>query len=532
MIDTTFAPESQWDDALFDDLLNGKLGDIGYNLNKLDGGSIVLIHARHHTKSIKEINKHLSVMDWCLVVLIGDEGSVFPWEELKHPKMKIWVMDPRPQRHEELRYIPNGYPPQLRKFKGSLDKEDAFFFSGQVNHKKREEMYERVKDLSGGEVHATEGFTKGMPHQEYYEKMAKAKMALCPAGPETPDTFRVWEALELGCVPIVDLLPSRKKYPNGFWENMLGEKPPFEFVNEWEGVEKLLPEVLKEWKVKANLAMAWYKRYKRQLVRNLRADLYHLTRVEPEQNKITTLLVTSCIPTHPDTKIIDNTIESIRTRLPDSEIVIMFDGLRMEQRESRPDYEEFVRKMLIKTKDDPQIIPLVFQEHTHQVGMTREALKLVDTPFIQFMEHDTPLVGDIPYDECLKELDNLDLIRFSHEASILDPHKHMMLDKEPIGEHAPHVRTVQYSARPHLAHTSFYKRLLCENFPPETTEFIEDRLYSVILTAYELKGLAGWQDYKMAIYHPEGDSIKRSEHTDGRLRDDGWREPKYDGVGS
>ena len=29
-------------------------------------------------------------------------------------------------------------------------------------------------------------------------------MIPCPSGPATPDSFRLWEALEAGCVPIAD----------------------------------------------------------------------------------------------------------------------------------------------------------------------------------------------------------------------------------------------------------------------------------------------------------------------------------------
>jgi hypothetical protein len=43
---------------------------------------------------------------------------------------------------------------------------------------------------------------------------------------------------------------------------------------------------------------------------------------------ITVVLVTSVIPSHPETYIVEETIKSIRHHLPDSEIILQIDGLR------------------------------------------------------------------------------------------------------------------------------------------------------------------------------------------------------------
>lgn len=525
---TMYSPFDQWDDQWFTDLATDRFGYLGYD-KVPENGEVVMIHARHHVDDVKKINDYLSKLEWCLVVLIGDEASVFPWQELKHPNMKIWVMDPRPDKHEGLRGTINGYPPQLKDYWDSdEEKEDDWFFAGQAGHQKRDEMLKLLEEVDGGEAIRTPGFTKGLKPEEYYKKLARAKVALCPSGPETPDTFRLWEALELGCVPIVNRLPSREEYPDGFWQNMLGEEPPFELVDEWAGIEKRMPRIVEFWKPKANQCMAWYKGYKRKQAKDLQNDLYHLTGVEPKKNKITTVIPVSPIPSHPATKILDETIESVRERLPDSEIILMFDGVRDELERRRRGYEEFTRRILRKHRHNPLITPLYFSKHTHQVGMTKKALEIIDTPFIQFVEMDTPLIGDIPYDDLLKEMKDYDLIRFSHEASILKEHKHMMLDDEPIGD-LPVVRTIQFSARPHLAHKSFYERVLYQHFPEKSGEFIEDRLYGVILEAWEAKGKSAWDNFRMAIYHPmkTEHGIKRSTHLDGRAED-----PKFEGWGA
>lgn len=278
----------QWDDAFLDDLFEGKFGDLGYELTEsdhVDGeGAVVIIHARHHADDTARINKYLTTLTWALVILVGDEASVFPYEKLKHENMRSWVMHPAPQRHDEAtRYLINGYPPQIHDFKEKVAKEIDYYFAGQINHRRRHEMIAAMSMVNGlsGQIDVSSGFAQGLDHDEYYQNLARAKIALCPSGPETPDTFRVWEALELGCVPIVERLPSREGYPDGFWEYLLGEAPPFVFIDSWDGIEKLLPAVLRDWKGISNRCSAWWKQRKRQYVKELQADLFHLSGVEP-----------------------------------------------------------------------------------------------------------------------------------------------------------------------------------------------------------------------------------------------------------
>lgn len=244
-------------------------------------------------------------------------------------------------------------------------------------------------------------------------------------------------------------------------------------------------------------------------------------------NDITCIIPSSPIPDHPSTEMVDETIKSVRDRLPDSEIIIMFDGVRREQSDRRGDYEEYVRQMLYKTAKDPLITPLYFTEHTHQAGMTREALKLVSTERILFCEHDTPLVNEIDFEECRLLMGSFNLLRFSHEAVIPEPHWPMMLD--PLGE-LRHIRTAQWSQRPHLARTDFYRWIIHEYFAVGAKTMIEDVMFPVCLHHYEKYGYDGWKRFKMAIYAPDPDNLLRSTNLDGRKNEKKYpMKYEYDG---
>ena len=65
-------------------------------------------------------------------------------------------------------------------------------------------------------------------------------------------------------------------------------------------------------------------------------------------DNLTAIIPTSPIKSHPDTSIIEETIKSIRHHLPDSEIIVTFDGVREEQEDLLEEYTEFKKQMLWK----------------------------------------------------------------------------------------------------------------------------------------------------------------------------------------
>jgi hypothetical protein len=233
---------------------------------------------------------------------------------------------------------------------------------------------------------------------------------------------------------------------------------------------------------------------------------------------ITVVITCSPLKSHPDTRIIDETIASVREQLPAAEIILVHDGVRTEQEHMRASYEEYQRRILWKAARDGHILPLRMEQHVHQAVCTKRALEYVETPLMLFVEGDTPLCGDIPWTDIGNTILNGDanLVRFSHEVTILEPHKYLMVDQwsqEKCG--VPMTRTVQWSQRPHLASTAFYRSLLDRYFPNDECNFIEDVVYGKLIIDWDRDRDMAWKMWRTWIYTPEG-NIQRSRHTDGR----------------
>lgn len=238
---------------------------------------------------------------------------------------------------------------------------------------------------------------------------------------------------------------------------------------------------------------------------------------------ITAVVPISPIKSHPDTSVLDETLHSIRWALPDTEIILTFDGVRPEQEHRRRDYNEFTRRAIWSADHNfGNMLPLLFDDHHHQSGMMRAALNKIDTPLVLYVEQDTPLVLDEPIDwETITQFvasGQSNVVRLHHEAQIPPDHNHMM-----HGMESGFIRTSQWSQRPHIASLAYYRRILDAHFTPNARCFIEDKMHGVLEQAYNVDGIAGWNQHRVHIYDPGNGNMKRSYHIDGRAG-----EAKYD----
>lgn len=529
----TFPPGDQWDQTLLDDLLAGALWPHGLEFESTapwpdTAGVTVVIPGRYWANRTAEITQAIARYSWVLAFRCGDEEDLLDISEIHHPNIRWWTQSPRHERGG--RFLPLGYTPHFSAMPTSLpDKTRDVVLVGQCTHERRRHAFDALARVARTKyVQATDGFTRGLPAPEYRNLMVGAKVAPCPAGPASPDTFRVYEALEAHTIPIVDdLTPGYDS--RGYWQRMFPGSPLPTLTN-YIDLPGYIDDALRDWPRTANRITSWWMSQKRQMAAALRADLTALgAGVEDSRPPVTVLITTSVVRSHPSTQIIDETVASVRDRLPDAEIIIAFDGVRAEQADRADDYAEYIRRVLWKADHEwRNVLPLIADEHLHQAVCVKRALAHVRTPVVLMVEHDTPLCGDIPWRDITDVIlaGDANLVRMAHETSILQPHRYLMLDDTArnVGG-VPMQRTIQWSQRPHFASVAWYQELLDRWFPNDERDFVEDRLYGKLITAHDRYGDMGWLGWRTFIYTPDGD-IKRSYHTDGRAG-----EGKFDSIG-
>ncbi len=241
-------------------------------------------------------------------------------------------------------------------------------------------------------------------------------------------------------------------------------------------------------------------------------------------DQITVLVPTSPIPSHPSTAIIEATLASVDTAgLGECRMIVMADGVRDEQEGRWEDYTEYVDLLCDLCMERPTTEVIMFGTFYHQAMMTAITLERVTTPLILFVEHDTPLCGEIPWLSMCAAIASgeADVIRLHHEAGVLKEHRYLVNGRRQDVHGVPMIRLAQFSARPHLSSAEWYRRILSAFFSPDARTFIEDRLYGEIATPWvERKEWGGV--CRLWMYAPTEGTWKRSEHLDGRSSD-----PKY-----
>ena len=79
------------------------------------------------------------------------------------------------------------------------------------------------------------------------------------------------------------------------------------------------------------------------------------------KNDVTIIMVTSILPSHPDTRILDETIREVRIHFPENEIILQIDGLREERLNRKTDYDEFKSRVLWKCLHEwKNVLPIIF----------------------------------------------------------------------------------------------------------------------------------------------------------------------------
>lgn len=533
-----------WDTKILQDAFDGELWQHAWsfdhwkNVALVPEGlarAVVVLPARHHCSAgdVEWLNAELGKLKSCLLILAGDEEAVFPWKKIMHDHCRFWVQHPHPVVHGDMAwafFYGCGDPYRRSERATHLpSKDENWFFAGQNTHTRRRQAVNgliKARARTRGELRTTDGFRQGMSPEEYAWNMRRSRVAPCPGGPFTPDTFRFYEALDAGMVPIVDA--HSPDVPDGYWNLVYGEDFPFPVVDDWETVGGHIEAILKTWPTSGSQAAEWWILQRRNIVQRLNNDLLDIGFDPPETpwwQQVTVVITTSPARSNPSTDDIVFTIQSIQDSMhlaPGEHvpIVIAADGVRTEQAEMRGPYEEYVRKLCWQSLHENYVQPVVSAEHLHQQRLTRRALRFVTTPLILFVEHDTPFnenTIDWPTAVDAMLYGGLDVLRFHHEHQIHVEHVYMMIDHVRTEVYGlPVMRTRQWSQRPHLANADYYRRTLeaISKFPGNG--FIEDTMHSYA-GRFPLTNRIG-------IYAPEG-TLCRTYHTDARAG-----APKFDNV--
>ncbi len=146
----------------------------------------------------------------------------------------------------------------------NIDERDyVWSFAGQLDKSTRMTMAKYMREIPDHFVYETATFLdpKALSAGEYRDLLLDTIFVPCPRGTSSLDTYRLVEALECGCIPIVE------KRPENYFAKLFGNFP-FLAVDHWSEAPMMINELLSDRKKLEKLRLScnkWWINYKKQL---------------------------------------------------------------------------------------------------------------------------------------------------------------------------------------------------------------------------------------------------------------------------
>ena len=153
------------------------------------------------------------------------------------------------------------YPPDWRS-KSASERDYFWSFAGDPNKSTRKAMLAEMGRYGGGFQRLTSGWmaADALGPQDYRALLENSLFSPCPAGWANVDSYRVWESLEAGCIPIVE----RRDFD---YFTLVGGRHPMPTLRDWQEVHSIL-EPYREREAAEELRGAcvnWWAGYKQSL---------------------------------------------------------------------------------------------------------------------------------------------------------------------------------------------------------------------------------------------------------------------------
>ena len=138
-------------------------------------------------------------------------------------------------------------------------------FMGTTHGSSRYDLLSKHKNLVPNFTNLTKTFAgkNSVTTEEYYEVINNSIFTLVPHGYFHPDSYRLYESLECGSIPIVE-------NPHKFFENFLPDNP-FPKINSWEESLHLIKDLINKKNELENLSKqvnSWWSTHKDLLRKN------------------------------------------------------------------------------------------------------------------------------------------------------------------------------------------------------------------------------------------------------------------------
>ena len=229
--------------------------------NDLEKEDILIIVDSSIEKNEELYTKLKLICSKIFLIHLGDETGVYNLSLIYNKFNYVWrtFCSNKYFNNKKVSCLPLGYKSGTIFKKDVVERKYKWAFIGTPHKSSRHDLLFQLSDIEPSFSHKTKKFNKQIINvSKMSEILTSTEFIPCPNGFFHPETYRLYEALECECIPIVE--NAYKYYDRLFPDN------PFMKVDRW--IEAKL--VIREWgnnqtKQKREECRMWWSQYKKQL---------------------------------------------------------------------------------------------------------------------------------------------------------------------------------------------------------------------------------------------------------------------------
>jgi hypothetical protein len=208
-----------------------------------------LLIAGYNTSYKPHLNRLIENNFNFAVLVLSDEFLQDQCEYIQKKECKFVIRNyihPSLYKNEKVLHVGLGFKKNFDKYvvrNEFAERDLTWSFIGSIHGNSRNESVNTFKQLEGGFVHITKHFNSDdyLSTEKYCDILCRSCYAICPQGHANNDTFRIYEALEAGAIPVVLKNSESHPFNPSYWYYLFpGEKDlPFVMADSWEDALKI-----------------------------------------------------------------------------------------------------------------------------------------------------------------------------------------------------------------------------------------------------------------------------------------------------
>ena len=243
------------------------------HVNKIDEkDQLIIIDSQLSIK--KELYEKLSKKCSSIYLIhLGDEGGTEDTNLVYNYCKHVWRTFGLPKyfNNDKITCIPIGYKsgPNFQN-KEIMKRKFLWSFMGTIHGASRYDLIHQNQNLKPNFINKTSSFASGesLDSEKYYEILYDSIFIMVPHGYIHPESYRLYETLEAGCVPIIE-------NPHNFYDNFLPKNPLIK-INLWKESSEIIKKLFNDknkLKEKSNEINLWWKNYKKNLQNQFKSKI-------------------------------------------------------------------------------------------------------------------------------------------------------------------------------------------------------------------------------------------------------------------